>query len=256
MSQSQSEGVGPMEELNKDEIGRIRSIFDSFDTNGDGTIDRSELAFALEKMEEKHDRATVNRLFDEVDGDRSGDITWEEFLVAVKRVRKGTEYEFGHIYQKQDFINKNDALRFAAVKGDLGEVTDLIEQGASPESSTSYGTSPIHLAALHGNLEIVEHLVSNKLANPSSKTNRGETALHFAAQRGHMDVCKYLITKGKCHSILFEEDLTGFTPLDHAKFRGKEETHKFLLGQAQFAIGGGKYEEKRIRFRRGSGSQL
>ena len=61
------------------------------------------------------------------------------------------------------------------------------------EDSQSCGClvlSPIHFAALHGNIELLKH-IEVKTKNKSPKTYNGKTPLHLAAYEGHLEICKH-----------------------------------------------------------------
>jgi len=243
--------------LTDEDEKELMFVFKSFDDNGDGTIDAAELAAALRKLGEPHDKAAVLTLINEVDTDKSGRIDPEEFKAAVISLRqKNSVSGFGRVYQKQEFVSKNDALRWACKSGNLKDVMELIKKGADITNATSYGNTALHLAAMEGRLEVVKHLVgTGKAIKCSALTNRGETPLHYAAMWGKTDVCKCLVDFGKCDKDLFLEDLTGYTPLDHAKFRQHEETLEYLLKSAIHFAGRDSVDGRRQRYRRGSVSE-
>jgi len=69
--------------LKKDEIIEYRNIFSRFDLNGDGRLSREELiqGFSL-TMSPAEAEMEVNRLIDDIDGDKNNFIEFEEFLTA------------------------------------------------------------------------------------------------------------------------------------------------------------------------------
>ena len=52
--------------------------------------------------------------------------------------------------------------------------------------------SPIHFAALHGNIELLKH-IEVKTKNKSPKTCNGITPFHLAANEGHLEICKWYV---------------------------------------------------------------
>ncbi len=51
---------------------------------------------------------------------------------------------------------------------------------------------PLHLAAYHGHLSIVEYLVGLG-ADVNKSTDEGMTSLHMASSKGFTDIVRYLI---------------------------------------------------------------
>jgi hypothetical protein len=236
-----------------DEMKHFQAQFNSFDKNGDGTIDVKELIQILTDLNEPHDDASVRQLVAEVDINRSGTIEFNEFIEVIKGMRQGAGGAFSRIYQKQEFVNKNDALRFAAKMGNLKEVQEIVKKGADPTNATSYGNTALHYAANEGKVEVVQYLINcGKDVQAGAKTNRGETPLHYAAQWGQTEVCRYLVENAGCGPDLCLEDQVGYTPLDYAKYRGFPETFDYLLSAAAAHTKTNDVESARVRFRRGS----
>jgi len=114
--------------------------------------------------------------------------------------------------------------------------------------------SQLHLAAMEGDLEVVEKLVGKKheflnlvfnwllfgnwavvrklldskldcrLADV--KDNYGWTPLHWAAMNGHLEVVKYLVENG---ADVNAKDNNGFTPLSLAAWKGSLNVVKYLF---------------------------
>jgi len=87
-----------------EELKDFRVHFDSFDQNGDGTIDTNELIKILKDLGEKCDPATVKALIKEVDTDNSGKVEYNEFLAVIASIRSGTSGKmanFARVYEKQ-----------------------------------------------------------------------------------------------------------------------------------------------------------
>lgn len=60
-----------------------RSVFRSFDTNGDGTLSKSELGSALEQLGEHLTPKELDRLMQMMDKQGTGKITYEEFIAEA-----------------------------------------------------------------------------------------------------------------------------------------------------------------------------
>jgi plastin-1 len=93
-----------MSNFNHEELKTFQVQFNSFDVNGDGTIEQHELAQILKNLGEKADPATVKALISEVDTDHSGKIEFHEFLAVIASIRAGkggNTANFARVYEKQ-----------------------------------------------------------------------------------------------------------------------------------------------------------
>lgn len=97
--------------------------------------------------------------------------------------------------EKTDQEELNDALCDACYDGDFDDAASLLDRGADPASEQAGGWTPLHSAAGHGNLEMVERLV-NEGADVNAKNFKNETALHCACYKGAEDVARYLAAMG------------------------------------------------------------
>ena len=90
----------------------------------------------------------------------------------------------------------NEDLLAAARGGDLASVKASIEKGAALETKTSYGQTPLYLAAMNGHQEVVEFLLAKGASVNVSDTFYKAPMLAFVLQRKHYGVAKELIAKG------------------------------------------------------------
>ena len=87
------------------------------------------------------------------------------------------------------------ALHLALHMKDQAKARSLIEGGADVNKRTRYGTTPLHIAAGHGETNIATLLIKNS-ADVNPKDNWDWTPLHSAAENGHKDLAELLIAKG------------------------------------------------------------
>jgi ankyrin repeat protein len=101
-----------------------------------------------------------------------------------------------------------NALNCFAAIGDLEAVTCLIEGQVSgradiremtmvrkrfpPDMVGLYGDTPLHSAANHGHVEVVDYLLKSQ-ANPSVQNDMGQTPLVCASMQGHDKVSTLLV---------------------------------------------------------------
>ena len=125
-------------------------------------------------------------------------------------------------------INKGNAIPdidiwTAAAQGNIDAVEQHIAAGTDidavlvtgiTEDTPGYGGTPLHIAVLSDQEEVVEILLENG-ANIEAKAadSYGATALHWAAAAGNVDMVQLLVEAGaNCNA----EDTVGATPLDTA----------------------------------------
>ena len=70
----------------------------------------------------------------------------------------------------------------------------LLAAGANPRSADSQGESPLHQAAVHGNLTAVRRLLDG--GADANAAGRDTTPLGTAASRGHVEVVALLLSRG------------------------------------------------------------
>ncbi len=89
-------------------------------------------------------------------------------------------------------------LLTAICKNDFKKFSSLInKKGTHLPININYKSldnwSPIHYAAMHGNVEIMKLLLKEKSLKINSKTNLGWNALHVAANSNKKDICVLLL---------------------------------------------------------------
>ncbi|KAL1458965.1 hypothetical protein WDU94_010984, partial [Cyamophila willieti] len=104
----------------------------------------------------------------------------------------------------------------------------LLVNEASVNIVDAKGSSPLHLAAWTGNLDIVRLLLCHgpSVPNVNLMTKDNETALHCASQYGHTPVVSLLLEHG-CDPTI--RNSRSETPLDLASQYGRLETVDTLV---------------------------
>ncbi|XP_076025909.1 BRCA1-associated RING domain protein 1 [Genypterus blacodes] len=103
-------------------------------------------------------------------------------------------------------------LHLAAIKGDVEAVKELLDQGAKPNLKDHAGWTPLHEACNLGHGAVVEALIAGgALLNTTGYEN--DSPLHDAVQNGHAAIAKLLLQHGASHSVL---NLHGKRPVDYA----------------------------------------
>jgi len=94
------------------------------------------------------------------------------------------------------------------------------------EVSAEDGTTPIHVAAKHGNTEFVELLLSKDSALAETKDARGATATHVLCYNGHHGCLSWMLKNGGSAA---HKDLDGATPVHYAAASGHLECLQELM---------------------------
>ena len=116
-------------------------------------------------------------------------------------------------------------LSYAADKGHVAVVEQLIEAGANIELKDNIGQAPLSYAAKKGHKAVVEQLLEAG-ANIESKDDIARTPLSYAGYEGHIAVVKQLLEAG---ADVESKDKWGQTPLSYAAEIGHIAVFKQLL---------------------------
>jgi ankyrin repeat protein len=116
-----------------------------------------------------------------------------------------------------------------AVKNKHTEVAKLLLMNGSKVNSKNQKPTdtPLHYAAIHGDIEIVEMLLSRG-AKINAENRYGITALHGAVKSKNMEIIELLLRKG---ANVNTRNNYGITPLHHALEQCSEEIIKLLLSR-------------------------
>lgn len=96
-----------------------------------------------------------------------------------------------------DWVNEEEsnrtALHAAVQLNDEGIVNDLLNYRYSVNVQDSHGTTPLHIAASHGSLEIIECLLACPDINISLVDSSERSALYIAIFTGHKAIANRLL---------------------------------------------------------------
>ena len=116
------------------------------------------------------------------------------------------------------------AFSWAIEKGDIGKVSEWLDEGLDPEfQGSQFGTGLMN-AAWHGNIEMMRLFVARG-ANPRRANRNGEQPLQLAAWNGHLEAVKWLLANGT--ALNREGNYWG--ALHYAVFNGHKDLAQFLI---------------------------
>ncbi len=102
----------------------------------------------------------------------------------------------------------------------------LVDSGASVNKFSNTGYYPLHIAAKHNHVHIIEYLCNNK-ADLECGTVKQVLPIHIAAKRGHLESVEIILKKAK-KSVLCGVDGRKWTALHYAAFYGHVKLVKLL----------------------------
>lgn len=126
----------------------------------------------------------------------------------------------------QDAFYKRSPLHWAALRGDLNAVELLLEAGADVHASDGLNCTPLIHAVSSGSLRMVELLLLRG-AMVNAANDRGETSLHHAARHtDDLDIVKTIVRAG---ARVDQKNSLGNTPFAWAAIMNRVAVGKYLL---------------------------
>ncbi|KAN0078519.1 Ankyrin repeat-containing domain protein, partial [Elaphomyces granulatus] len=117
-----------------------------------------------------------------------------------------------------------------AFQGKINIEQFLAEKGDSIITNFDPGKTPLHMAALYGNMELLKALLSNDPGNNVSDGD-GNLPLHYAVKMGHLAVVELLAAQDNKHINSLDSEAR--TPLSHAAEAGHESIVELLMARGQ-----------------------
>lgn len=128
--------------------------------------------------------------------------------------------------ETQSALSKEALLQTAVRTGEVAELRSLLTEGANPNQPYEDGITPLHLAVINGQDEIVQILLSAGAQVNSTDPTTSASPLHLAALYGHLKIAGLLIQKGANVNAVMKFNIT---PLLVAAQFNKPEMVELLL---------------------------
>lgn len=127
----------------------------------------------------------------------------------------------------------NTPLHCAAVVGDVRTIARLLHDELCHPTPTNIDKRlPLHLASIHNHFGAVQYLIEHFSFLLDSKDSFSRTALSYAVENGNMAIIDYLITKEKADVTTI--DSLGNTLLHISIEHHKNDALKFLISTGAF----------------------
>jgi ankyrin repeat protein len=153
--------------------------------------------------------------------------SWRTFLDNEKLlwVRSILSYIEPHnSCQWKNFMKKNPASI-------LAEIEHGVRQFYTKYPFKIEGMSPMHFAAMYGNICALKSLINDSAISSDYPRNaRRRTPLHYAAMDGQLEACKLLLQK---YGNINPKDEDNYTPLFWAASNGHFDVYQFIMEQCE-----------------------
>jgi hypothetical protein len=113
----------------------------------------------------------------------------------------------------------------AAKFNDVSTIKSLVSQGISPNIMDPKGELMLNLAIRDKSDAVVSFLLANKATDVDISNKFGETPLMMASIGGNLDLVKTLVIQNKA-----QVNHIGWTPLHYASSTGQLEVAQYLIG--------------------------
>lgn len=121
------------------------------------------------------------------------------------------------------------ALHYLAKEGETEMVRKFLDAGANPSMKdlTENGNSPLHLAVIAGNADLLRLLLGRPSVNKNQINYFGDTPVHSAAKEGNVGVLRILIGEFEANPCL--SSFNHLMPLHLAARLNKSDVVKYLV---------------------------
>lgn len=121
--------------------------------------------------------------------------------------------------------NGRTPLMNAVLDSNVQEVISLVNRGADPSLADNKGRNLLHLAALHGDTNIID-VIHTRMQNIESKSAEDMTPIMFAALGGQVQAVEWFLQKG---AIVTCKDRRGWNVLHYAAQCGEPDIIALIL---------------------------
>lgn len=133
----------------------------------------------------------------------------------------------GGINVTGNYLQREHPLHEAIIDNDIAVIQLILNQGNPPDinQGDANGVTPLHLATMLGNMEMVQILLSQEGINVNSQDVNGQSPLHVAAGNHNLEVAQLLVADG---GLLTVKNNFGKTPLQISPLFQEEKERQIL----------------------------
>ena len=136
-----------------------------------------------------------------------------------------------HYIQDVWYVELVSLLHLAALHGWMDIVIGLITKyKCDINCKDSRGHTPLHYAAINNRLEVVRYFINKQHCDPMTRDNDGDTLLYLACSKGHLNIVQYLISEAHCNPSCENNDVD--TLLYLACSKGHLNIVQYLISEA------------------------
>ena len=113
---------------------------------------------------------------------------------------------------KLDDTNRLPLLHLAAVHGWMNILIDLITKyKCNANCKDSHGRTPLHYALYNNHLEVVRYFINEQHCDPMTRDKNGDTPLHLTCRYSHAHIVEFLLSTSKVDPL--SKNKYGQTPM-------------------------------------------
>ena len=149
------------------------------------------------------------------------DYTKDIWEASIKGSIKAIKYYYNqnpeNLTKKCKNMRNNSPLHLASLHGHLELVQFLASKGVEIDVVNSFNATPLILASLQGHHHIIKYLIENG-AKINHQNNDGNTPLHRAIMKNKIEAVKVLAEKGANILVRNNENITPYFLAEYKNF--------------------------------------
>ena len=164
-----------------------------------------------------------------------------KFLKLVSAIRHGNLSLVKHYHAMKvnfsHYMENGDTPLHLAIKYDRNEIVRWIcynIPGINVNDKNFIGDTPLLMATMQGNFEMIKYLVHNKNADPNLPENRGYTPFIAACANGNLQIVKFFCEEAGAD--VKHRTFDGQTGLHRAAFYGNYDVMTYLIKKQKMNV--------------------